>query len=248
MIVDSPDSADSGFPLLRLRFFKPPGFGSYTKSCHILERIYFDFNSGAKNDNTNSGRPESGESGESASLFSRLGVESNRDITHRSTMAATTNNQFWKARSKHGRKLKFDTPDKLWAACQEYFEWVEENPLQESKIFCYQGEVITAKVDKMRAMTIGGMCIFLGIDQSTWFNYVRREDFLKVTGDVTEIIKTQKFTGAAADLLNANIISRDLGLADKREHSGPGGEPLQIITSEMSPKEAAEAYASTLDD
>nr|WP_261640834.1 DNA-packaging protein [Erwinia mallotivora] len=32
-----------------------------------------------------------------------------------------------------------------------------------------------------------------------------------------QIIYNQKFTGAAADLLNANIIARELGLADKRE-------------------------------
>lgn len=35
-----------------------------------------------------------------------------------------------------------------------------------------------------------------------------------------EIIRTQKFEGASADLLNPNIIARDLGLAEKQEHSG----------------------------
>ena len=33
----------------------------------------------------------------------------------------------------------------------------------------------------------------------------------------------QKFMGAAADLLNANIISRDLGLADKKDHTSSDG-------------------------
>ena len=43
-----------------------------------------------------------------------------------------------------------------------------------------------------------------------------------------EIIYNQKFTGAAADLLNPNIIARELGLADKQqnEHTGVDGKPI----------------------
>ena len=67
----------------------------------------------------------------------------------------------------------------------------------------------------MRAMTIGGLCIFLDIWQNTWTNYRESNDFLRVTDQVEEIIRNQKFSGAAADLLNANIIARDLGLSDK---------------------------------
>lgn len=72
----------------------------------------------------------------------------------------------------------------------------------------------------MRAMTLEGLCIFLDIARQTWDNYCQRDDFLEVTTRVAEIIRTQKFTGAAADLLNPNIIARDLGLAEKREHTG----------------------------
>lgn len=157
-------------------------------------------------------------------------------------------NQFWKARVSHGRKLIFKTPTILWAACVEYFEWCEENPLQEEKVFHAAGVITHAKVNKIRAMTLGGLCIFLDVDQSTWFNYVRKKDFFKVTKKVDEIIRNQKFTGAAADLLNANIIARDLGLVDKKEHTGAGGGPVRVITSEMSVQEAAEIYADTLKD
>ena len=40
------------------------------------------------------------------------------------------------------------------------------------------------------------------------------KDFLSVITRIENIIFTQKFTGAAADLLNPNIIARDLGLMD----------------------------------
>lgn len=126
-------------------------------------------------------------------------------------------NEFWKARSKHGRDKIFETPEMLWEACCEYFQWTHDNPLLEEKLFHFQGVVTRESVSKMRAMTISGLCIFLGISQKTWDVYAKRKDFLGVTGQVKEIIKTQKFEGAAADMLNANIIARDLGLRDKQD-------------------------------
>ncbi|KQV32886.1 DNA-packaging protein [Rhizobium sp. Root1204] len=135
-------------------------------------------------------------------------------------MAAPTGNQFWKARSTHGRAPIFASPDVLWAACAEYFEWVEQNPLWESKPFAFQGVGTVENLPKMRAMTISGLCIFLDIARKSWDEYRGRQDFLPVVTQVEEIIRTQKFEGASADLLNPNIIARDLGLAEKQEHSG----------------------------
>lgn len=133
-------------------------------------------------------------------------------------MAAPKGNQFWKARTKHGRDKLFSNKEVLLEACEEYFQWVEDNPLYESKLVSFQGESKLETIPKMRAMTIGGLCIFLNIDHSTWFEWRKSDDFSKVVTQVEEIIKTQKFTGAAADLLNPNIIARDLGLSDKKEH------------------------------
>jgi hypothetical protein len=140
-------------------------------------------------------------------------------------MVAPKGNQFWKARASHGRDLIFETPEILWEACEEYFQWVEDNPLKEQKVFAYQGEVSEngyVEVDKMRAMTISGLCLFLDISETTWDLYRRRKDFVGVTSQAERVIYNQKFSGASADLLNANIIARDLGLKDQQEtkHSG----------------------------
>lgn len=137
-------------------------------------------------------------------------------------MAAPKGNKFWEQRSSHGRKPIFASPDDLWAACCEYFTWVEENPLQEDKVFQYQGAIVRDSISKMRAMTIDGLCLFLDIDEQTWANYRAREDFIGVVAQAERVIRDQKFSGAAADLLNPNIIARDLGLRDKQdvEHSG----------------------------
>jgi len=59
-------------------------------------------------------------------------------------------NNFWKARSSHGRKPIFETPEDLWSACVEYFEWVEANPLYERKVFHNGGKVVHADVPKLR--------------------------------------------------------------------------------------------------
>ena len=143
-------------------------------------------------------------------------------------MAAPKGNQFWKARRSHGPKPKFANPDDLWAACVEYFEWVEDNPLMEAKAYVVKGEVIDHNTRKMRAMTLGGLCIFLDIDFKSWVGWrTKREDLFHVTTRVEEIIRQQKFEGAAANLLNANIIARDLGLADRNEHTGKDGGPIE---------------------
>lgn len=142
-------------------------------------------------------------------------------------MPAPKGHQFWKARTKHGRDKLFASADLLWEACVEYFEWVEANPLYEAKAFAYEGDVKIEELPKMRAMTLGGLCVFLDIDVTTWRAWRKVEDFSTIVSRVDEIVRDQKFSGAAAGLLNANIIARDLGLAEKQEVSGPEGAPLQ---------------------
>lgn len=143
-------------------------------------------------------------------------------------MAAPKGNQFWKARTKHGRDKLFASAEALWEACSEYFEWVDENPLWESKLFSYQGEITEGIAPKMRAMTIDGLTLFLDVDYETWRRWREDEDFRAVVTRAEQVIRDQKFSGAAADLLNANIIARDLGLADKKD--------LQSTDGSMSPK------------
>lgn len=141
-------------------------------------------------------------------------------------------NKFWLARSSHGRNPIFKDAEQLRDACYEYFQWVEDNPLLEEKIFHASGVITKDTITKMRAMTIGGLCVFLDIDRTTWENYRVNPDFFRITKEVEEIIYNQKFTGAAADLLNSNIIARELGLSDKvhNDHTSSDGT--------MSPKSA----------
>jgi hypothetical protein len=129
-------------------------------------------------------------------------------------VAAPAGNRFWEARSSHGRKPIFATPDDLWSACVEYFEWNADNPLYEAQAFAYQGCVTIENLPKLRAMTLDGLQLFLDISHQTWADYRAREDFIEVVSRAERVIRDQKFSGASAGLLNANIIARDLGLKD----------------------------------
>jgi len=132
-------------------------------------------------------------------------------------------NQAWKARSTHGRKPIFKDADTLHAACLQYFQWCEDTPLMAIELVKYQGEAKQVRVPKMRAMTIAGLCNFLDISTTTWGNYRTNPDFLEVIERVENIIYVQKFEGAAADMLNGNIIARELGLSDRQDVKNSGG-------------------------
>lgn len=121
-------------------------------------------------------------------------------------------NRLWEL-ADNGRPKIFNNAEQLWAACVGYFEWCEQNPLIAIE---YHGKDATkCEVDKMRAMTIQGLCVYLGIDIQTFYNYEKQPDFLAIIIRIRNVIWTQKFEGASAGLLNANIIARELGLAEK---------------------------------
>jgi len=53
------------------------------------------------------------------------------------------------------------------------------------------------------------------------------KDFLTVIEEIERAIYNQKFQGAAGNLLNANIIARDLGLKEQTDITS-GGESIKI--------------------
>ncbi len=140
---------------------------------------------------------------------------------------ATThkNTEFWKARTTVGRPRLFKDPVALLEACMEYVQWAQDNPLYSSQMVTFQGSATLKEVPKMRAMTIHGLCNFLDISQESWRKWGKEDTFIGVVTRVNNVLYQQKFEGAAAELLNSNIIARDLGLSDKShvDLSNPDG-------------------------
>lgn len=161
-------------------------------------------------------------------------------------MSAPKGNQFWMLRSKHGRDKLFTTPDLLWNAACEYFQWCDENPWTNRKLI-QKVSPMKSKVGKKtqivnkeetqkeatpmtRPYSLTGFCIYVGAS-TNWFreftegcNSSADKDFLEVIARVKETIETQQFEGACVGAFNANIIARKLGLADKQEvdHTSKG--------------------------
>lgn len=152
-------------------------------------------------------------------------------------------NKFWAARSSHGAKPKFETPEDLWSAAVEYFEWVDANPLYEDQLITFQGKATHEPVAKMRAMTMAGLWSFIDVHADTWGEWKRsRPDLSEVITRAESVVFQQKFEGAAAGLLNGSIIARDLGLSDRKEVSGAGGLPMAITVTRriIDPKNLSE--------
>jgi len=153
-------------------------------------------------------------------------------------MAAPKGNKFWQMRETHGKSKKYATADALWQGCIAYFDWIESNPLMSAETVKFQGEAKLTEVPKMRAMTISGLCLHLVIDRMTWDSYRLDKDYLYIITRAEEIIWEQKFTGAAAEMLNPNIIARELGLSEKKEVTADVTQTYVVSdTPELTPEE-----------
>lgn len=132
------------------------------------------------------------------------------------------------------RQKTYATPQEFLTAVAEYFQWCENNPIQDEQVNVWQGQVIRTELNKTRAFTKTGLASFLGIPASRLEAYRRRDDesWTEVVELIEQVIYTQKFENAAAGLLNASIISRDLGLSDRKEVGGIAGQPLEVSARE----------------
>jgi len=129
-------------------------------------------------------------------------------------------NEWWRKRSTRGRNKIFESPNDLWESCCEYFESVDE---RKWNLVDFRGkDANRVEVPHETPYTKTGLCLFLDIDMDTWTNYSKKEgyeEFFGVTRAVNNIMFTQKFEGAAVGAFQANIIARDLGLAEQMQTS-----------------------------
>lgn len=136
---------------------------------------------------------------------------------------------FWSRRLRDWRRIEeiqYPTAAHLAEAADEYFNELTDNPLEQDQLFAYKGDVTRDVVYKMRAFTISGLCVHLGLSPTKWADLRQREGYEEVVAFIELVIATQKYEGAAAGLLNANLVARDLGLAERKELTGPNGAPL----------------------
>jgi hypothetical protein len=121
-------------------------------------------------------------------------------------------------RASSGPAPKFADGEELWKACVEYFDWVHDHPLYEHRLVTYRGRTTQVPVRKMRSMSKGDLCRFLNIERSTWNGWKKnRPDLDTIIERVESVIWVWQFEGAAAGLLDAGMVIRQLGLGRKGE-------------------------------
>ena len=136
-----------------------------------------------------------------------------------------------------GRPRKY-SPKQLLAKFEEYINDRLNRPIieQEDEYNRYdehRGER-NKKVVHPHLLSIGDFCIFLGCCRN-WWNELP-DEYLGVKRHISTYIEQYQIKGASAGLFNANIISRLLGLADKKDITS-NGETIQAIVQSQEQKE-----------
>lgn len=137
-------------------------------------------------------------------------------------------NQFWKLRTTHGRDKLFSSPEILFQEACKYFQWCDENPWE--RIDFRGKDADEVRIPTQRPYTWEGLQNYLGIYSLR--NYKTKDEYKEFQDVITQIgsiIKQNKMEGAMVGAYNANIVSRDLGLVDKKDldHKS-GGEPIDM--------------------
>ena len=151
-------------------------------------------------------------------------------------MAAPNGYNYYTKRTKNGKELIYDSPEKFLSEATGYFKWCDDNPWNKKepiKSGARIGEVIEVPVP--RPYTIEGLCVHIGICVKTFYNYENRKEFSPIISHIREVVRQNQIEGAIIGIYNANIISRILGYADKQEPVANEATNILVIES-SSPK------------
>jgi len=165
-------------------------------------------------------------------------------------MPALLKNDYWKKRKRHGRKRLFASPEQLRAACEDYFQWMDDYPWIK-KIAITRGSSAgeLLRVPCVKPYTLSGLCLYLKVSAAYWRNFRRLtqdEGFLSVIEWVEGVIHTQQFEGACVGAFSGRITSAVIGHhprnSKKTKHKAGDNQLLQYVISMSfpSPKRTGE--------
>lgn len=125
-------------------------------------------------------------------------------------------------------RVRFSSPADLLTVAHRYFQWAQDTPLKEENVYVHRGIVTRADTHKTRAFSRKGFAAFAGVPLS-YLNRLRGQgpEWAEALDLVEQVIEMQLYEHAAAGMLNANLVARTLGLAERSEVTGRDGGPLQ---------------------
>lgn len=139
----------------------------------------------------------------------------------RSHAPAVTSSQIAYDRRFGGPIKKYVSPIDLAEKCSLYFEWANCNPIYKTEMIrsgILAGRTAQLPID--RPYTQYELCQHLGISTTTWYNYLKDDDYIhfrEVAEWAEDVIKNRKIQGAYVGIYHPLIASRDLGLVEKTE-------------------------------
>lgn len=142
-----------------------------------------------------------------------------------------------------GRPLKF-TPSELADKFIEFVKWCDEHPFVTGSRTDYANGFAATEEKRPRRVSISGFLAYIGTDFDWWTRLETRQDaddFVKVKSYIKNYCETSQADMAAAGLLKENIISRLLGLADKKAVTTDG---VKIVVESQEQKEAIESLGN----
>lgn len=158
---------------------------------------------------------------------------------------------FWEWKKKHfpfptknNPGLK-PTPELVYQAACEYFACMEENKYwKEDFIKAGNDAGKIVRLSQERTFTMIGLSIFLKdcdlfeFDLHTAMSNPngKFDEYKGVMQFIRNVIREQKFSGAAAGVFNANFIARDLGMTEKVQAEVVTEQPLFGDIGDTAPK------------
>jgi hypothetical protein len=134
---------------------------------------------------------------------------------------ASIGNRWWLHRSKHGRDKLFSSPELLWQAAVEYFEYTIHTPMGYKIDFKNtKNGLKEIRIPYTPVLTMEGFCLYAGCSKDYFSTFTttisktdpKRHDFLRVVEAIRKTIYNNKYSGAANGSLNASLIAYDLKL------------------------------------
>lgn len=124
---------------------------------------------------------------------------------------------------KLGRPKKIESPERMWELFADYIAYTDANKWESGELI-KSGELagVTVRVMKREPYTWSGFQVYLlmqgtitVLDEYKSNRKGGYEEFSSIIKMIDQVMYRNKFIGATVGDFNANIIARDLGLAEK---------------------------------
>lgn len=158
----------------------------------------------------------------------------------------TAANQLWKL-AKGGRRAIISDATELWQKAVNYFEWCDGNPLTKGELVKHQGDAEEFAVTLGRPYSMDALTIYAGVSAS-YFRTRKGElgdkaelntatpaelDLLDTIALIENVVRNQRFEGAAVGLFKENLISRVDGYADNINQHNTGEVRQTVVVRDQ---------------